>query len=87
MTIAGEFYAIPKVTYMYREQYKPLVLTSSRILDMLKGMEDILDLAKEYNFVMLYYRTILRINEFKKAMLELIFKNDLSLLSTILRCV
>ncbi|WP_302326960.1 glycosyltransferase family 2 protein [Enterocloster lavalensis] len=85
MTIAGEFYAIPKVTYMYREQYKPLVLTSSRILDMLKGMEDILDLAKENNFVMLYYRTILRINEFKKAMLELIFKNNLSILSTILR--
>lgn len=84
MTIAGEFYAITEVTYMYREQYKPLVLTASRILDMLKGMEDILDLAKEYNFDMLYYRTILRINEFKKAMLELIFKNDMSILPILL---
>lgn len=83
MVKAGEFYAITKVTYMYREQYKPLALTTLRVLDMLKGMEAVLDLSKEYKLAMLHYRTVSRINEFKKVMLELIFQNDMSIMPTL----
>lgn len=65
MICAKEFYAINKVTYMYREQYKPLILTEERAVDMLCGMGDIIDMAQEYGLSKLIYFTLQRFTGFK----------------------
>lgn len=76
MIVAGEFYAIKKVTYMYREQYKPLVLSVQQALDMLKGMEDILDMAKANDYYELYRLTLLRFTGFKQDYIKFLLEEN-----------
>jgi glycosyltransferase involved in cell wall biosynthesis len=62
MVTAGQFYAIPDVVYRYRK--KKTKWDSKKGIDMLKGIIDNLEIAKTYEYDVLYKLTLSRVKEY-----------------------
>lgn len=63
MYMSKEFYAIPKLTYLLRCEHKTINWTKDKKLDLLNGIKDNLNFAKEHNLEKLYYLTCERLNQ------------------------
>lgn len=61
MTAAGEFYAVPKIVYRYREDYKEIRWTPRKAMDLLQGLTDILMISDQNNFDELHNRSFRRL--------------------------
>ena len=79
MITAGEFYAIPDVTYCYRSSHKSLNFYKDSVQDALEGMSDNLQIAKADNLDKLYTTTLGRIN----WLLDFAYRNELGFLKRI----
>ena len=64
---AKEFYSIPKITYLLRIEHKLVNWTDSKKKDLLDGIEENLNFAKQHNLEKLYYLTCERLNQHIEA--------------------
>lgn len=65
MTLAGHFYALPKITYRYRCGFQTPVKEwpKEKFLDMLQGYQDNLDFSREHHLSRLHLLTIRRLED------------------------
>lgn len=61
MLAAEQFYAIPDITYCYRVSHKKIAWTEQQVNDLLAGLIENLQLAKENQLQKLYWITLKRI--------------------------
>lgn len=61
MLVAKQFYAVPDVTYCYRVAHKKIAWTEQQVNDLLQGLLDNLQLARENQLEKLYWITLKRI--------------------------
>ena len=61
MVTAGEFYAIAKIVYQYREDYKEIHWTPKKTMDLLQGVTELLEISAANNLNELHYRTYARL--------------------------
>ena len=63
MAIAGTFYAVRKVTYCYRVGTQKIVWTEQKLIDLLRGLRDILVITSQYHLKELHCITLQRLGE------------------------
>ncbi|MDR2342227.1 MAG: glycosyltransferase, partial [Campylobacteraceae bacterium] len=62
MNICKEFYVISDDVYCYRTSNKTHVFTAKEVIDWLKGLKEVLEMAKKYDYDKIRISTIKRIN-------------------------
>jgi Glycosyltransferases involved in cell wall biogenesis len=75
MICAGEFYALKKTTYCYRENYKHVLITPEWIIENSKGVFDLLQISKENELGQLHYNAI-ALNDFHIYIYKFIFEGN-----------
>ncbi len=76
MFAAQRFYAISKITYCLRIKHKMVNWKRPQQIGLINGIKDNLDFAKEHNLKVLYYLTLMRLNQHSTAF----FHTDLSVI-------
>lgn len=80
MICANEFYAIKKITYCYRKGHKKVILTLEKTIDYAKGVLDVLNIARKYEFKKLQSIVFeVMYNELTPAIYKYIAKGNLQL--------
>jgi len=62
MICASEFYALKKITYMYRVEKKQINWTDRKVCDTISGMLDLLELSKKHKLEKLHFIAFYRLN-------------------------
>lgn len=75
MIKARKFYAVSKIVYQYREDYKKINWTPEKAMDLLKGVTDLLNISSINNLNLLHYRTFERLCSYTDIFWE-VYKKD-----------
>lgn len=63
MIKAGRFYGINKPSYCYRYGHETITWSQRKVCDLLKGIQDVLDMSVKYNLKKLHQLCVIRLNE------------------------
>lgn len=63
MVTAGEFYAVHNVTYCYRVGTQQIVWTEKKLIDLLKGLRDLLNITSAYRLKELHCLSLQRLGK------------------------
>lgn len=62
MICAEKFYALKRVTYVYRNKNGPVIWTDQKLLDIIHGLTDLFELSNTYNLAKLHFIAFYRLN-------------------------
>ena len=77
MIAAGRFYGIDKPSYCYRYGHENVSWNERKVCDVLKGIQDILDISRKHGLKKLHQLCVVRLNEeYRQLMGDSIFYED-----------